>query len=102
MTLENGRAAAPYTLEARFRVARTKAEGLPEIFRIHDLRHFFASFLIASGEDIKKVQAAMRHATAKRILDVYGHLMEDAKESTRAAVSNALATRADSLRTKRA
>lgn len=102
VTLENGRPAAPYTIEARFRVARAKVEGLPEGFRIHDLRHFFASFLINAGEDIKKVQSAMRHASAKTTLDVYGHLMEDAKESTRAAVSNALATRADSLRTKRA
>ncbi|MDV2979023.1 UNVERIFIED_CONTAM: tyrosine-type recombinase/integrase [Actinomycetes bacterium ARC8] len=101
VTLENGRRAAPYTIEERFRAARATVEGLPENFRIHDLRHFFASFLIASGEDIKKVQSAMRHASAKTTLDVYGHLMEDAKESTRAAVNNALATRADSLRTKR-
>ncbi|MGR6899775.1 MULTISPECIES: site-specific integrase [Glutamicibacter] len=102
VTLENGRPAAPYTIEARFRVARATVEGLPEDFRIHDLRHFFASFLIASGEDVKKVQSAMRHASAKTTLDVYGHLMEDAKESTRAAVDGALAARADSLRTKRA
>ncbi|UXN30697.1 tyrosine recombinase XerC [Glutamicibacter sp. M10] len=101
VTLENGRPAAPYTIESRFRTARATVEGLPEDFRIHDLRHFFASFLIDSGEDVKKVQSAMRHASAKTTLDVYGHLMEDAKESTRSAVAGALANRADSLRTKR-
>lgn len=101
VTLENGRPAAPYTIESRFRAARATVEGLPEHFWIHDLWHFFASYLFAAGEDMKKVQTAMRHASAKTTLDVYGHLM-DAKESTRAAVSNALVPRADSLRTKRA
>ena len=31
--------------------------GLPEGFRFHDLRHFYASLLISSGLDVKVMQA---------------------------------------------
>jgi len=46
--------------------------GLPEGFRFHDLRHCLASLLIASGSDLKVVQARFRHASAKTTLAVYG------------------------------
>jgi len=69
------------------------------------LRHYFASQLIASGADVKTVQARLRHASAKTTLDTYGHLWPDRDESTRAAVKAVLAARrelanpADSVRT---
>jgi integrase len=44
-------------------------DGLPEGFRFQDLRHYFASLLIASGADVKVVQARVRHASAKTTLD---------------------------------
>jgi integrase len=78
------------------------ADGLPAGFRYHDLRHYFASLLIASGADVKTVQARLRHASAKTTLDTYGHLWPDRDESTRAAVDAVLQDRADSVRTKRA
>jgi integrase len=59
-------------------------DGLPEGFRFHDLRHYLASLLIAGGADVKVVQARLRHASAKRTLDTYGHMWPDADESTRA------------------
>ena len=76
----------PWTLDRAFRAARVKVEGLPEGFRYHDLRHYFASLLIASGSDVKEVQARLRHAKASTTLDVYGHLWPDRDDSTRAAV----------------
>lgn len=101
-----GRPVAPYTIESAFRDARATVPGLPEGFRIHDLRHYYASLLIAAGLDIKTVQARLRHASAKTTLDTYGHLWPDKDESARAAVSAAFAdrpaTRADSLRTDEA
>lgn len=97
---EWGRSLAPYTLETRFRTARTKVDGLPEGFRFHDLRHYYASLLIASGLDVKVVQRCLRHASAKTTLDTYGHMFPDKEESARAAVTEVLAARADSLRTK--
>ncbi len=69
------------------RDVRGGVEGLPEGLRFHDLRHYFASLLIASGLDVKVVQARMRHASATTTLNVYGHLFPDSDESSRAAVS---------------
>ncbi|MEK8228736.1 tyrosine-type recombinase/integrase [Oerskovia sp. M15] len=69
------------------------AAGLPEEFRFHDLRHYFASLLIAAGADVKVVQARLRHASAKTTLDTYAHLWPDTEEATRAAVAEVLAER---------
>lgn len=91
---------APYTLEAYFRKVRTAVDGLPDGFRYHDLRHYYASLLIASGLDVKVVQRCLRHASAKTTLDTYGHMFPDKEESARAAVTEVLAARADSLRTE--
>jgi integrase len=61
--------------------------GSPEDFRFHDLRHYFASLLIASGLDVKVVQARLRHASAKTTLDTYGHLWRDSDDTSRGAVA---------------
>lgn len=44
--------------------------------RIHDLRHTAASLAIASGADVKAVQAMLGHASATMTLDLYGHLLD--------------------------
>ena len=90
---------SPTSLEVAMRVARAQVPGLPAGSRFHDLRHYFASLLIASGMDVKVVQARMRHASAKTTLDTYGHLWPDSDDSTRAAIDAVLGARADSLRT---
>lgn len=95
-----GRPIAPYTLETAFRAARATVADLPEGFRIHDLRHYFASLLISKGLDVKVVQTRLRHSSAKTTLDTYTHLWPDKEESARAAVADVLAARADSLRTR--
>lgn len=76
----------PWALERAMRTARAKVAGLPEGFRYHDLRHYFASLLISDGVDVKTVQARLRHASAKTTLDTYGHLWPDRDESTRATI----------------
>ncbi|OLT29512.1 hypothetical protein BJF83_11200 [Nocardiopsis sp. CNR-923] len=43
----------------------------------HKLRHTAASLAIASGADVKVVQAMLGHATATMTLDRYGHLFPD-------------------------
>jgi integrase len=54
--------------------------------------------LIASGADVKVVQARLRHASAKTTLDVYGHLWPDSDDSTRAAVDAVLMARGGAVR----
>jgi integrase len=100
LTNEIGRQLSPGSLGRAMRSARTGVGGLPAGFRYHDLRHFYASMLIASGADVKVVQARMRHASAKTTLDCYGHLWPDSDDSTRTAVDAVFADRADYLRTK--
>jgi integrase len=94
-----GGSSSPWAIERAVRAARTRV-GLPDAFRFHDLRHYLASLLIASGADVKVVQARLRHASAKTTLDTYAHPWPDADESARAAVGAVLAARADSLRTR--
>jgi len=99
-----GRSVSPYTIETAFKAARENIPGLPEGFRVHDLRHYYASLLISAGLDIKTVQARLRHASATTTLNVYGHLWPDKDESARAVVAAVLAdrlnSRADSVRTE--
>lgn len=40
----------------------------------HDLRHFFASALIAGGASVKQVQLVLGHASAVITLRIYAHL----------------------------
>jgi integrase len=97
VTDEVGRACSLWELQRAIRTARAKVDGLPAGFRYHDLRHYFASLLIASGADVKVVQKRLRHASAMTTLNTYGHMWPDADESARAAVGVVLAARADLL-----
>ena len=97
MTNEAGQQMGPWVLERAFRMAKIAVAGLPEGFRFHDLRHFYASLLIASGLDVKIIQTRLRHATASTTLDTYGHLWPDSDESTRAAVGTVMSTRSANL-----
>jgi integrase len=48
--------------------------GLPPGTRFHDLRHTYASALIASGCSVKVVEAHLGHKSAAIPLDTYSHL----------------------------
>jgi len=69
-------------------------------FTLHDLRHFYASGLIANGCDVVTVQRALGHAKATTTLNTYAHLWPTAEDRTRAAATQLMsAAGADSLRT---
>jgi integrase len=51
--------------------------------RFHDLRHTFASLLIAEGADVVFVSRKLGHASVKTTLDVYAHLFDAAKQGRR-------------------
>jgi integrase len=74
--------------------------------RFHDLRHFFASQLIANGETAAYVRDQMGHSSIKITFDTYGHLfpgrgkeassryekaMDEARRKTEQGVSKTLA-----------
>ncbi|MCG5462177.1 site-specific integrase [Micromonospora sp. MED01] len=67
---------------------------------LHDLRHFYASGLIAQGCDVVTVQRALGHRSATVTLKTYAHLWPTAEDRTRkAADSLILEALADSSRT---
>ena len=92
-----GRQMGPWQLQRACRAVRSEVAGLPEGFRFHDLRHYYASLLISKGLDVKVVQARLRHASAKTTLDTYGHLWPDSDETTRAAIGGVMSDRSRNL-----
>lgn len=48
-------------------------------FSPYDLRHFYASMLIAQRENLKRIQTLMGHTNITTTLNVYGHLIERAE-----------------------
>lgn len=59
-------------LDKHFRMA-VEAAGIHD-FRIHDLRHTFASWLVSEGVDLLKVRDLLGHSSVK-MTERYAHLM---------------------------
>lgn len=74
---ENGHMIGSSNLRQRIFEPALKAAGLRKI-RIHDLRHTYASLLIAQGENLKYIQKQLGHTSITTTVDRYGHLMPDA------------------------
>ncbi len=96
---------APDDFEAQVWRPIVERAGLPGT-RFHDLRHFFASQLIANGETAAYIRDQMGHSSIHVTFDTYGHLfpgrgkdaadryeksMVAARRKLEANVSNALA-----------
>ena len=56
--------------------------------KLHDLRHFYASGLIAAGCDVVTVQRSLGHSKATTTLNTYAHLWPTAEDRTRAAAES--------------
>lgn len=63
-----------------------RAAGVDD-FKLHDLRHFYASGLIAAGATVPTVQRQLGHKSASVTLNTYSHLWPDAEEVSRAAAA---------------
>jgi integrase len=70
-TRVDGRPWLPNHVTKRFIAARTKA-GLGH-FRLHDLRHFMATQMLAAGVPIAIVAQRLCHARTSTTLNVYAH-----------------------------
>jgi len=85
------RPAAPHEAPECREKCSKPAHMVPTGTRFHDLRHFYASALIAANLNPKVIQARLGHATMAETMDTYGHLFPDAEELGRTAVDDALA-----------
>ena len=66
-----------------------KAAGIAAI-RFHDLRHTFASLLLAQGESIKYVQVQMGHSSPTVTLNVYAHLLKETNQDAVCRLENTI------------
>lgn len=53
--------------------AAVEMAGLPEGTTRHDLRHHYASVLLAAGESVVAVAERLGHENATSVLSTYGH-----------------------------
>lgn len=86
----HGKIAATSTFTDAWRSA-VEAAGLPKGTRFHDLRHYYASVLIAENLNPKVIQTRLGHATISETMDTYGHLFPDSEDLGRGAVDKSLA-----------
>lgn len=70
-------------LAAGLRAAGLDGEGETRL-RFHDLRHCFASLLIAQGLNVVFVSRQLGHASPRFTLDTYGGLFDRAEHARRA------------------
>ena len=67
------------TIRKSFNTACAKA-GITVDVRMYDLRHLFATTMLANGADLAAVSKLMGHSTVKMTADVYYHYLEGEKE----------------------
>jgi integrase len=71
------------------KLAGVKGSTFPAGTTTHDLRHHYASILLAAGESVVAVAERLGHETAALVLSTYGHLLPDSEDRTRRAVDDA-------------
>lgn len=75
----------PYTTITRQWYRIRKKAGIGKEFRIHDLRHTFASRMVSRGRSLPEVQKLLGHADS-RTTERYAHVaMKSAREASNAA-----------------
>ncbi len=75
----NGRPLNPNNLLNRDFCRTLELAGLRRM-RFHDLRHTFASLMIAQGEHPKTIQEAMGHSSIAMTMNTYAHLLPRLQE----------------------
>jgi integrase len=84
----DGAAVHPDVMTRAFEKAAqaAKLDGI----RLHDLRHAFASTLLAAGVNVKVVSEALGHASTAFTMDVYAHVLPTMGEQVATAIEDAL------------
>lgn len=65
--------AAPETINHRWKKTQLE-EGIKQPYRLHDLRHTYATRLVAAGARLAVVQYALGHSSIKLTVDTYTHI----------------------------
>jgi integrase len=63
--------------------------GLPTTLRFHDLRHTYASFLIAEGAHPRAIMERMGHSSVQVTLGTYGHVLPGIDERLTSGLDDA-------------
>ena len=66
-----------------------KAARIPAI-RFHDLRHTYASLLLAQGVNVKYIQTQLGHASPTTTLNVYSHLLKETNQEAICRLENTI------------
>jgi integrase len=92
-TMPRGKPIGESTLDWAFKAMCSKAGA--KRYRWHDLRHHYASVLIAGGENPKVVSKRLGHKDVAFTMRIYAHLFAEAEEQTRDVLDAAWATSGD-------
>lgn len=76
-------------------IAARRAASLPH-FRLHDLRHFMATEMLAAGVPIATVSQRLSHARASTTLNVYAHSVPGGDRKAAETLAEILAVHPDS------
>lgn len=68
--------------------ALKKAEIAP--IRFHDLRHTYASLMLAQGENVKYIQTQLGHSSPTVTLNVYSHLLKETNQEAVCRLENTI------------
>lgn len=66
------------------------AAGLPDTFRMYDLRHTCATLLMLEGVHPKVVSDRLGHSSIRETMDTYSHVMPTMQEGASSALEKAL------------
>lgn len=77
----------PDSISYRFITLRNKL-GLS--FRFHDLRHYYASLLLALGVPDKYAMQRMGHSTTNMLKNVYQHIISEKQDEVTSTINQAL------------
>jgi integrase len=90
VTTAGGKPVRRSTFNAAWSKAMLRA-GIDRPLRFHDLRHRYASVLIAAGCDALTVKTLMGHSSITETYDTYGHLFPDQSERAAQAIADNIA-----------
>jgi hypothetical protein len=85
--MPDGKPIGESTLDYAFKAMCRKAGA--RAYRWHDIRHHYASVLIAGGENPKVVSKRLGHTDVAFTMRVYAHLFAEAEEQTRSVLDAA-------------